>query len=202
MINSFLAINELGCLDLKNSKITDHIGQLTNDVRTKFFDFHEEKEHLKEKVFFDNLRKNWYNFRSRLKSGNGYLNIDDYIDADMLEMVRFLSRNAANLDCLMKLTTEQIMNIDRAYVDQRWIIHYDFDFIDTEAYLNYMLFNKLNLNPKLNLLTGAIEQEKCELLIGFKDKYPTDQFNAPVITKEVAKELIENMQILTTGDFK
>ena len=188
---------------MDNSKITDHIGQLTKDVRTKFFDFYEEKEHLKEKVFFDNLRKNWYVFQSGLKLGrNDYLNKDDYIDAGVLEMVRFLSGNAVDLDCLEKLTTEQIMNIDRAYTEYFWLVHYDFDFIDTKAYLDYKLFNRLNLNPKLNLLIGGVEQEQCEVPIEFKDKYPTDQFNAPAIRKEDAKEFIKNMPILTTGEFK
>ena len=187
---------------MENSKITDHISQLTKDVRTKFFDFYEEKEHLKEKVFFDNLRKNWYVFQAGLKFANDYLNKDDYIDAGVLEMVRFLSGNAVDLDCLEKLTTEQIMNIDRAYTEYFWLVHYDFDFIDTKAYLDYKLFNRLNLNPKLNLLIGGVEQEKCEVPIEFKDKYPTDQFNAPAIRKEDAKELIKNIPILKTGEFE
>ena len=105
MINSFLAINELSCLNLTSSKIGDHIENLDKKVRTKYFDFYEN---LRERFLFDELHRNWYHFESKLNAGMDNLEKDDYIDKDLLLLIRFLSRNAVDLNCLEKLSVEQI----------------------------------------------------------------------------------------------
>ena len=196
MINSFLAINELNCLNLTSSKIGDHVGNLGKKVRTKYF----YEENLREKFLFDELKKNWLRFESKLNTGRDYLEKDDYIDKDILLLVRFLSRNAVDLDCIEKLSAQQIRNIKGGYINDNWSFYYDDDFIDEKAYLNYKLFNKLNLNPKINLLIGSIKEENFDQYMKYIDKYPNDQFNAPAIPKDDAKELIKNMSILTTGN--
>ena len=199
MINSFLAINELNCLNLTSSRIGDHIENLDKKVRTKYFEFYEERESLREQFLFNELHK--YHFESKLNAGTDYIEKDDYIDKDILLLVRFLSRIAVDLNCLEKLSTQQIMNIKGDYTNILWSIYYDGDFIDEEAYLNYKLFNKLNLNPKINLLIGGVKEENYDLYMKYTDRYPNDQFNAPAIPKQDAKEIIKSMPLLTTGKF-
>ena len=201
MINSFLAINELNCLNLTSSRIGSHIENLEKKVRTKYFALDDERQSLKGQFFFDELHKNWLHFESKLNAGKDYLEKDDYIDKDILLLVRFLSRNAVDLDCLENLSTQQIMEMNADYTNILWAIYYDDDFIDEDAYLDYKLFNKLNLNPKINLLIGGLKEENFDLYMKYTDKYPNDQFNAPAIPKEDAKELIKDMHLLTTGKY-
>lgn len=199
MLNSFLALNELKCFNATSTRINDRIFELSSKVRDKFFEFYEEKQHLKEQFFIEELHRNWYRFDSKLDADD-YLNRDKYIDRDLIELVKFLSHSAIELDCIEQLKTDEIAKIDFKYVEVRWSFYYDFDFIDEDAFLDYKLFNKLNVNPKLNLLIGGITDEKCDIHLKMMKEYPFDQFNAPIISKKDAQEIIKNMSILRTGN--
>ena len=195
-INSFLAINELECIDFRNSKIFDNIYNLELNVITRFFHLSISGEYfLKQKLFLSELIKNSYNFESKLIVEN------DSIDYDVLELLRFLSKYAVDLDCLQNLPLQKIISLNESYTTDNWNYYYDFDFINIKSYLDYKLFNSLNLNASVNILIGHLSDEKCSCEITLKDKYYTDQFNAPLIPKEDAKELIKNSNILKTGKF-
>ena len=200
MINSFLAINDLKCLNLSNRAVTDYIDAIDEKLKFKFFKFFNEKAPLKQRLLLSDFSNDKLRFPFRLNADN--IDKDEYIDKDILELIKFLSKNAVDLECLQNLTTEQIIGVDKIYTGPSWTIYYDFDFINKKAYLDYKLFNKLDLNPNLNLLIGTTEEETCKKYFPFIKNYPNDQFNAPVLHKNEAKEIIKNTSILSTGKLK
>lgn len=172
---------------------------LDENVRTRFFKFVDGKEFLMKKRFLFELYRNWKTFISKLKDGIDNLGKEDYIDENLLKLVKFLSKNAVDTDCLRKLPAERLVDANIMYTNPLWNYYFDFDFIDAGAYLNYKLSNKLNLNRKVNILIGAVSDEDCSTKLLLKDIYPTDQFNAPAIPKVVAKKVIKASSYLVTG---
>ena len=200
MINSLLAINDLGCANLNNSNLINvHIKKLNQMIKSKFFQFIDGQYFLKEKFFLTELNKYFYRFESKMNAGLDNLNKDDYIARDVLKLTRFLSKHIVDTECLQNLAKEKVIEVDERYLHIFFKDYYDFDFVDTEAYLNYKLFNRLNLNPNVNILAGGVSNEKGSVGLFLKDKYYTDQFNAPLIPKEDVKELIKQLGYLKTN---
>ena len=202
MINSFRAINDLGCHNYSESLVD--VGSLSKRIKSKFFEKRGGGHYLKGELFAAELTRNWYRFESKLEAGNN-LEKDDYIDRDLIQLVKLLSKYV-DVACLQRLPMERLMEMEES-TNADWAIYYDFDFIDTESYLNYKLFNKLDLNPNVNILAGLVSEEQgAGLYFLLEDKkllrkYYTDQFNAPVIPKEDCKQIIKDSNILQTGEF-
>lgn len=196
LINTLLVTDSLNCLNLKNSTISENVQLLNGRLKRRFFDFYEGKYHLKSDLFITELRKNLMKTDKKLKKQINYVN-DDYIERDVLELAKHLSKLIVDIKCLEQVTIEQMISLDPIHYDRGWQIMYDFDFIDQATYLNYKLYDKLNVNPEVNLLIGGLVNEKYELPL--KEKYYTDQFNAPVVPKEDAKESIAKLIDLFNG---
>ena len=130
-----------------------------------------------------------------------YFKDDDYLDLKIIELIKFLTKSKiVNLKCLENIDSKKIIRIRCKY--DYFYAYYDFDFIDEDAYLNFKLYNKLTTNPKLNLLIGNVVDEDSPCGNGCykpNDKYYVDQFTAPIISKEKAKEFIKNSSILFKG---
>ena len=199
MVNSFLGISSLGaCTNYSDSAID--VDRLGERIKSRFFERRDDQHYLKTALFVKELKKNWYEFESKLVAGSN-LEKDDYIDPDVVELIGLLSKYV-DADCLQRLPMEKLIEVE-ASAEQEWSIYYDLDFIDAEAYFEYKLFNRLKLNPKVNILAGnVLEETGGEAFFLTKDKYYYDQFNAPNIPKEDAKELIIKKSIkLKTGEF-
>lgn len=197
MINSFYGISRLGaCSNYSDSAID--VDSLDGRIKRRFFERRNDQHYLKASLFVAELKRNWYNFESKLEASSN-LEKDDYIDPDVVELIRVLSKYV-DVDCLQRLPIERLIEVE-ASSDPDWSIYYDLDFIDTEAFFEYKLFNRLKLNPKVNILTGIILEERgAEAFLLIKDKYYYDQFSAPAIPKEDAQELIKDFGQLKTGE--
>ena len=193
IVNSFLAIYELGCIDFTNLKMIN-FADLDEKIIAKFFKFEDNDYYLEEAHLLTELNKNLYKFESKL-------NFKDDIDKDLIRFIKFASKHVIDLNCLQQLPMEKVINVSDVFDNFNWQAYQDLDFIDKKTYLDYKLFNKLDLNPNVNILIGGLSNEKCQPAISSIDKYYTDQFNAPFIPKEDAKELIKNSNILKTGKF-
>lgn len=188
-INSFLAIDYLGCVVWSDEAIA--VGSLSEAIRSKYF---VDGNRLQKSRIMDELLKNWYVFRHpRLREKPKQLD-ETYLDSDLLKLTEFLFESLVDQECLQNLPPERIDQLHQnfTYSANRFTFCYDFDFISTETYLNYKLFNKLTLNPQLNLLIGGVLTEDCSATQLFSDKYYADQFNAPVMSKREAAEIIIN----------
>lgn len=202
IINSFLAINDLKCLNFDNAQFTtDELISFDKKVRTEFFELSENgKYHLKTNHFLKKATDNLKLFEDEMVEGFDRIITDEQIDRNILKLIKFLFKYVVDLECLYNLSTEQIINVDRKHLNEFWAHYYDMDFIDTEAFLNYKLFNKLNLNPKLNLLIGTLEMEHCSKVFTIvKDPFYVDQFNALDLPKDYTRELIKNSPYLRTS---
>lgn len=189
-INSFLAIDHLNCVAWRDEAIAGHVDSLGESIRSKYFD----GDRLLKHRFMDDLRKNWYlGMRIGVREKPKQLD-DKYLDGDVLRLTEFLFERLVDRQCLEQLPAERVDQLHPNYTDPdgRFPFCYDFDFISTDTYLNYKLFNKLTLNPQLNLLIGGLLTEDCSVVLSFADKYYVDQFNAPVMSKSDAAEAIIN----------
>ena len=142
----------------------------------------------------DELRKNWYVLKfPQLREKPKQLD-ETCLDSDLLKLTEFLFELLVDPECLQTLPPERIDQLDMNYTysHDRLTFVYDFDFISTETYLSYKLFNKLTLNPQLNLLIGGLPSEDCSAAQLYTAKYYTDQFNAPVMSKSEAADAIRN----------
>ena len=179
MVNSFTVMKDLGCvnLNLTSPKFENAISSLDERIRRKFFD----KKSLKEKIFLYGLSKILSKFdriKSNLSTQIKNITKDDYLDEDVLRLVKFLSKHVVDIECLQSLPMQQIVDAGAPNIFITFY-YYDFDFIDTKAYLDYKLFNKLNTNPKLNLLNGITSDESCSVGLIFSTKYFSNQTTPP-----------------------
>lgn len=202
-----MALNSLNCLNLDSDQIQANVESLDKRLKGRFF--REETDgrlRLKKKLFISKLKKNWFKTDTRLKTRLGHLELDDYVNSDsyiekdVLKLLKWLVKYSVDHECLQAATIEEIISLNPIHHNRGWQIMYDDAFLDEATYLEYKLFNKLNLNPKLNLLVGGLSAEKYEFSL--KDEYYTDQFNAPQIPKEDAKEWIRNYVGLFKGNEK
>lgn len=198
MISSLLAINDLGCINYTDPQITEHINELDDKTKFKFFKFNDDKYLLKKELFLRELTANHNKIKSKLTDENDK---DDFLDFKVSRTAFFLSKYSVDLNCLQNLPTERVIDVDDSYITLFSKDHYDLDFTDTETYLDYKLFNKLNLNPNVNILSGVMANEACSDGLFLKNKYYTDQFNAPKISKEDTKELIKELDFLNKSKF-
>ena len=206
LINSYLALNGLNCLNFESEKLQESGELLDKQLKAKFFKEVGGKVVLRKKLFISKLRKNWFKTDTRLKARFGQLAQDDcvdpdsYIDEDVLRLLKWLVKRTVDYDCLQKASIEQIIALDPIHHNRGWQIMVDDDFLDQKTYLDYKLFNKLDVNPKLNLLIGGLSSEKYEFSL--RNEYYTDKFNAPQIPKEDAKEWIRNYVSLFKGGWR
>lgn len=190
IINSFLAIHELGCLNFKNDQLLTNVIKLSSKIRSTYFD---DRNYLNVDNLIKKLKKHWRN-----------LDVDDKlesIDHNLLELIKFLSKYAVDLKCLQNVETEKIMNLNERLNSEFWSIYIDFDFIDKKTYLDYKLHNKLDLNPKVNLLIGGVPNEQClvGLSLARKKKCYADVFTPPKLTKEDSKSIIKHFGIFESS---
>ena len=198
MINSFFGISRLGCNNYSVTAID--VDNLEKQIIDRFFERRGDRHYLRTQLFVTELHRNWYGFESKLVAGHN-LEKDDYIDGDVVQLIKLLSKYV-DVDCLQGLPMERLIEVE-ASTNPDWSMYYDLDFIDAQAYLDYKLFNRLNLNPKVNILAGIVlEETGGEAFFLIKDKYFMDQFNPPNIPKENSKELIKESNILKTGAFR
>ena len=204
MINSILAVNELKCLNLTSSKI--RVGNLGEKLKEKYFARSRNGEYiLKKEYFLIELNRNFNDFKSKMNFE------DDYFNKDIVYLLKFLASYIIDLDCLQNLEMQQIIDVSSNHTNLRWSAFFANDFLDDENShfemendLDFKQFNKLNLNPKVNLLIGGLMVEECgrDFINGFstlKQKYNySDQFNQPLIPKADAIELIKNSNILNS----
>lgn len=190
-------------MQLDGEQVQVNVGSLDRQLKVKFFSEVDGRLRLKQKMFISRLKRNWFKTDTRLKSRAGhleledYVNSDSYIEQDVLKLLKWLIKYSVDYECLRRASIEEIISLNPIHHNRGWQIMYDDDFLDRETYLEYKLFNKLNLNPKVNLLIGGLSAEKYEFSL--KDEYYTDQFNAPQIPKEDAKEWIRNYVDLFRG---
>lgn len=199
IINSVLAANKIGCLDLRAKFTNDNLNKLKRKTRFKFFKQEDDKYVLKKDLFLEKLNKNWFKLDLKLRTEIKYINEDDYIDKELLMLLNVASKHIVNIKCLQMANIDDIMNL-KFHDARNWQLYYDFDFIDKKSYLEYKLYNKLNLNPKVNILIGGLKTERCDS-INLINKYYADQFNAPIIPKEDVKDLIKEAIPLFKGRF-
>lgn len=198
-VGSFLAINDLKCLNLSNLNVANFMNTLDENTKISLAKFVDEKQILKKKPFLAELEKNLKKLFTKLKDAIDNIGLDYDFNENLLKLVKYLSKKAVDIDCLQQLPAKRIVDANLLYTDNLWSYYFDFDFIDTEAYLNYKLFNKLSLNPKINLLIGAVSDEECSSKFILKDIFPTDKFNAPKIPKKEAQKIIKASSRLLTG---
>lgn len=203
LINSFLALNSLKCLNLDSEELQAKAESLDGRLKAKFFHEADGKLRLRKKMFISKLQKNWFKTDTRLRTKFGHLDPEDhvdtdsYIEKDVLRLLKWLVKYTVDYGCLQDASIEEIISLDPIHHNRGWQIMYDDEFLGENAYLEYKLFNKLNVNPKLNLLIGGLSSEKYEFSL--KEDYYTDQFNAPQIPREDAKEWIRNYVSLFKG---
>ena len=195
-INSLLAVIELrNCTNFTDLKL-DQISGLSEKVKANYFDRQAMRYSLKKEILLENLLKIHHKFsQSKL--------VPNKENIDLSELVRFLAKHV-DVACLQRLSKEQVANVSSMYMDAKWSYYVDNDFIRADTYYDYKLFNKLDLNPNLNLLIGnVIEEDQSDTLwLLDTDRYYSDQFNPPVIPKEEIIEIIaKNLSFLTSGKF-
>ena len=185
-INSFLAIIELGaCMNFTDLKV----GGLSEKVKANFFDRQAVGYFLNKNSLLRELKE--------LTKNDGRL--EEGCCVELLELVRFLSKSV-DAACLQRLPSSQIINVSSAYTATKWSIYFDDDFISADAYQDYKLYKKLNLNPNVNLLIGNLVGESYSETFWLPGQYYTDQFNAPVIEKtEMIEILKEKIDFLVSG---
>lgn len=196
ILSSFATINEFKCVNLSafghyerpNKKLDI---QLNKKIKQEFFD---QKLKLKIKHFLASIERNLKKLKSRLANEK---ETDDQLDENLIRLIRFLSKYTVDVACLQNLPMETIANNANLFPSP---FYFDFDFIGTEAYLNYQLFNRLSLNPKVNILNGVVSDETCFQGIALKEFYYADQTNPPAISKRDAWQLIQSTGYLRTSE--
>ena len=193
-INSLLAIIDLGnCTNFTGIQ-SSQMKELSKRVKAIYFDRQIFGYSLKTQVLVNELTKIHHVFyTSKLRPKP--------IDRDLLRLISFLSKRI-DVACLQRLPTDQIINVNVAYLEQLWSYYVDFDFVDADAYQDYKLFNKLDLNPNLNLLIGNLVVEQHADVLSLRQDHYSDQFNAPVIEKaEMVEMFPTKSNFLASGKF-
>ena len=200
-INSLLAIIDLGkCTNFTGIQL-GHMHELSESVKANYFDRQTLGYSLRTQVLVSELSKIHNDFStSKLRPKQGD-SLEDDSYKDLLRLVSFLSKRV-DVTCLQRLPMEQISNVSEAYSKQVWSYHVDFDFVGADAYQDYRSFNKLDLDPNLNLLIGNLVQESYDGVSLLMQDHYTDQFNPPVIEKaEMAEIIATKLNFLTSGKF-
>ena len=224
MIGSFLTIDELGCFNSSDSRVEANADELSQAIKWKYFDAFNGGYRLKRDRFVEAIKSSQVKSTPSMRTEPNQLDEDEYLDADLLTLTKFLSKNAVDLQCLENVPAERITHL---IVNPKLLLYYDDDFFDRSAVVDYKLYNRLNLNPNLRLLIGTLkvssypeasvkqsmlasnlnnsnlfyhQNEECNSIHWFNDKYYTDQFNAPVMPKEAAKEFIRNFRSPFRGE--
>lgn len=100
------------------------------------------------------LKSNLLNPNPRMSAEPDQLDQDDYLNGDVLSLTKFLSKHAVDLECLETVPAERITKLK---TNPKLLLYYDEDFIDRSAFLDYRLYNRLDLNPNLHLLIGTLK---------------------------------------------
>lgn len=150
MINSFLTIDSLGCFNSSDIRIKTNADALSEAIRLKYFDLIEEYT-LKRDRFIEALKSNQLDPTPTL---NDEPDPEEYLDEDVLELTKFLSKHAVDLACLENVAADRIMKLT---YNSRFLLYYDDDFFDRTATEDYLCYNRLNLNPNLRLLIGTLK---------------------------------------------
>lgn len=116
----------------------------------KYFDLIEEYT-LKRDRFIEALKSNQLDPTPTL---NDEPDPEEYLDEDVLELTKFLSKHAVDLACLENVAADRIMKLT---YNSRFLLYYDDDFFDRTATEDYLCYNRLNLNPNLRLLIGTLK---------------------------------------------
>jgi len=193
---SFLAINDLNCVNLRSPQIDAYLQELSPRVQRRFIQTLSLRRSVKDNRVLSFSLKREIEQTNRLRDRK---NGRSQIDPDTLELIKFLSKWAVDLKCLQTLPVKEIVNAGSLYTQKEWSIHYDSDFIDDKTIAEYKKTNRLNVSPKLNLLIGTIQNEFCAETLRYTWRYPTDQFNAPRIPKDDAVRIIRNESIVIPG---
>lgn len=191
MLSSFAAIHEFKCVNLTRIESLDSLAKLNETVKNEFF----SQKSLKSKYFLLKLARNLEKLESKLKKPEKQT-ADDKLDETLVGLIRFLSKYAVDVQCLQRLPMQTIADNANPLPTP---FYFDFDFVDTEAYLNYRLFNRLSFNPKINILSGVVTDESCFQGLTFKEFYYADQFNPPAMSKQDAWKLIQSAGLLRTS---
>ena len=193
-VNSLLAIIELGSCTRFTGIQFDQMNELSERMKTIYFDRQTFGYSLKTEVLVRELSKIHHVFYvSELRPKP--------IDSDLLQLASFLSKRV-DVACLQRLPMEQFFNVSHAYSTQLWEYYVDFDFIAADAYQHYKSFNKLDLNPQLNLLIGNLIKENLADTFSISVGHYMDQFNPPVFERsEMAEVISTKLNFLTSGKF-
>lgn len=200
MLSSFAAIQQFECVNLTHVESLESLASLNQTVKDEFF----SQTSLKSKYFLRKLKQNLEKLKSKLKrkpqksdeKQKGDEKPDDQLDENLVRLVRFLSKHAVDVECLQNLPMQTIADNANLLPTP---FYFDFDFVDTEAYLNYKLFNRLSFDPKINILSGVVTDESCFQGLAFKEFWYTDQFNPPALSKQDAWKLIQSTGLLRTS---
>ena len=192
ILSSFATINEFKCVNLSRRLDYSSDKMLNKEIKKEFFD----QKTLKINNFWSKLEANLKKLKSRLANEK---EANDELDANLIRLIRFLSKYTVDVACLQSLPEKAIADKANPFPSP---FYFDFDFIGTEAYLNYQLFNRLSLNPKVNILNGVVSDETCFEGIVLKELYYADQTNPPAVSKQDAWKLIQSTGFLRTSEFK
>lgn len=154
MIGSFWTIESLGCFNSSDSRVEANADSLSKTIRSKYFDFSNGGYRLKRDRFMEALKSNLLNPNPRMSAEPDQLDQDDYLNGDVLSLTKFLSKHAVDLECLETVPAERITKLK---TNPKLLLYYDEDFIDRSAFLDYRLYNRLDLNPNLRLLIGTLK---------------------------------------------
>ena len=157
MVNSFLTIDDLGCFNPNDSRVLANAGKLGRSIRSQYFEPTEGGYRLSRDRFVEAIKSSLIDTQPKMRTEPNELDQDDYLDADLLTVTKFLSKNAVDLQCLENVPAQRIVQLT---VNPKLLLYYDDDFIDRSAFLDYRLYNRLDLNPNLRLLIGSLKVKR------------------------------------------
>jgi len=193
VLSSFLAINDLYCVNLLSPQIDAYLHELSPRAQQKFAQFLALRSHVRDNRVLGLALKREIEQHNRLRDNR---NGRSRIDSATLDLIRLLSKWAVDLKCLQTLPTDALVKVDSFYTEEEWSAHYDSDFLDDKTVALYQKRNILNVDPRLNLLIGTVKNEQCAKTMNLVWKYRTDQFNAPRVPKKDAIKIIRNETIV------
>lgn len=197
-----MIINRVGCLNFKAENVSQNIWSLDAKIRFKYFKQSNGQFRLKEKIFLNELDKNILKLEQetgKIKKDIMYLDLDYYLDIDIVDLVKFLSKYIIDLECL-QTKDSKFFNVDNVYTQKKYEMYYDDVLIDTETFVDNRLYNKLDINSSISLMLGVSEDEMLKnVFVKMNSKFYNDRFTAPVISKEDAKILVKEANGLKLG---
>ena len=92
IVGSFLIIDDLGCFNSSDGRVEANADALNEEIKSKYFEFLNGSYRLNRDRFVKAIKSNKIRLERSMSTEPNELDQDDYLDADLVTLTKFLSK--------------------------------------------------------------------------------------------------------------